>query len=272
MASESVLRVLRAEFPWLPDPLLDVLADEYVDTGDPAQAQRAMRLAPEYEQFFPGNRREDGTLRYDELSYLTYVDRAKGALASINVNPDLFEEDIIRAIENDLQVSQVEARIDAAYERIIDRAPEVREFYATNFGIELSDAAIVASVLNPEIGTAILEGRLSSAEIGGQAALRGFGIDLQLADQLRQRDVTGPQAGEIFGAAAESVPILDVLARRHGDPNDDFDLNDFLAASIFDDPVERRRIRRLIQQERESFSTGAFGRSEGGAITGLRQA
>jgi hypothetical protein len=62
-----------------------------------------------------------------------------------------------------------------------------------------------------------------------------------------------------------------VLANRHFDPDDDFDIFEFTAASLFNDPVQRRRMARLIAQEQAQFgSTGGFARDRGtGGLAGL---
>lgn len=270
MALADTIAELRGIFPYLPTQVLTLLAQGFIETGDAEGALNNFRDSDAYERYFPGNRREDGTLRYDEAAYFVYTERARIAVSSIGVNPDVFGDQIVAALAGDVSIGDLERRIDAVYESVIDRAPEVRAYYANAFGIELSDAAIVASVLDPDVGNAVLEGRLTTAEIGGEAALRGFGINLQVAESLRQRGVTGESAGELFSQAAESVPVLEVLARRHNDPNDEFNLDTFLQASVFDDPVERRRMRRLVAQERASFTGGSVARDrESGAMTGL---
>lgn len=271
MASAAVLEALAVEFPWYPRALLNVLADAFVETGDVDRALSQVRASSSYEQYFPGNKREDGTLRFSELDYYLYTERARVAIASIGVNPDFFGDQIIEALKNNRSINELEASIDAAYERIIDSVPQVRESYASFYGIQLSDAAIIASVLDPNISTQILEGRIAASEIGAEASLRGFGIDLDFATNIRQRGISRAQAGEAFGAAAENLPILDVLARRHNDPDDDFDLNEFFAGAVFDDPNERRRMRRLVAQEQSLFSPSAGYAGQQGQLTGLIQ-
>ena len=200
------------------------------------------------------------------------MDRARIAAASVGVNLNLLASTFAEALAADIPISELEGRIDATYERIIDRTPETRQFLANTYGVELSDRAILAMALDPRLGAPILENRITEAEIGGEAAMRGFGINLDLASQLRQRGVTQAQASQLFSAAAEQLPVLDVLARRHNDPNDSFDLNEFLAGSIFDDPTERARMRRLVAQERGLYGTETrIASSQEGALRGLQR-
>jgi len=159
------------------------------------------------------------------------------------------------------------------YERVIEASPEIRDFYAENYSMDLTDTAIVASFLDPDIGQAIIEKRIATSEIGGSAATRGFDVSLSYAQSLERADMSRREADSFFGQAATMVPALSVLDSRHADPDDDFDLNEFTQASLFDDPEQRRRMRRLISQENSAWTGGVqtdIVRSrETGGLTGL---
>ena len=269
MADPSIISQMRLLFGFLPEELMSVFIDGYVEFGDVELALARMRQAPAYEDYFGGNRRPDGTLRFSEAEYASYRERFRLTLASINVNPDLFTDHFIDLVEGDVSPSEFAARVDSIYERVIDQAPTIRAYYAQTQGLELSDSAILASVLDPDLGRLILDRTISMAEVGGEAALRGFGIELPTAERLVQAGVTRQGAQELFGQAAETLPILDVLAARHNDPDDDFDLNEFLSAAIFDDPEQRRRIRRLVAAEESSFSQALYARGQSGQVTGV---
>lgn len=271
-ALAKTIAKLQAQFPWLPTQVLALLADGYTEHGDANLALTEFRNSDDYERFYAGNRREDGTLRYDEMGYYAYMERGRLALASVNVNPDLFDEMMVSALSGDIGIDQLEGRIDAIAGRVMSAAPAVRQFYAQNYGLtDLTDSTLVAMALDPGVSDRVFNNQLTNAEIGGEAALRGFGINLDMADALRQRGLDRNAASQVFSSAAESVPILEVLSRRHSDPADPFDINDFLAGAIFDDPVERQRMRRLVAQERGLYSPGAGVRQDtrGGGLTGL---
>jgi hypothetical protein len=276
MAEFSTAQI-RFLFPYLPEALLDAFLVGYVEHGDVALAQAAMRADASYDTYFPGNRRaEDGTIRFTEVEYSSYRDYFRATLASVNVNPDLFGDKFAELVMGDVSPAEFAARVDAIYERVISQSPQIRAWYAsggeggTAFApIAMTDSALIASALDPEVGDAILNRRISLAEVGGEGALRGFGINFDLAESLVQAGVGKGQAQELFGQAASQLPILDVLARRHNDPDDDFDINEFTKAAIFDDPVERQRIRRLIAQEQGLYTQGAFNRGREGEVLGL---
>lgn len=257
-------------FPWLPAPLLDAYLEGYAEYGEASLAYAFMQQQPEYDQYFPGNRRDDGSFRWSEGEYASFQERFAFAITSIGVNPAYFMNQFPSLVEAGVTPTEFEERVDQIYERVISRSPEIREYYATNFGLELTDSAILASSLNPDVGVQIINRQIDIASIGAEAAMRNYDIDWNLAERIRDRGVSAGQAGEVFSQAVENLPILDVLARRHNDPDDTFDLNEFLSASIFDDPFERRRIRRLLAQESSMFSGSTGFATQGRAVTGLR--
>ena len=108
------------------------------------------------------------------------------------------------------------------------------------------------------------------AEIGGEAATRGFNIGKGMSEELFRAGLGRNEAAGFFGQAATQLPGLDVLARRHEDPDDDFDLEELTKAMIYDDPEERRRMRRLVAQERSTFTdVGNLARGRTGGVAGL---
>ena len=243
----------QALFPWLPPALLDIYADAWARTGSPSLALAELRASSDYDQFFPGNRRDDGSLRLSEAEYLARVDGYKLALGQFNLVPENFAGHFTDMIVGGLTAGQFATRLSSAFNQIITSIPEIREFYSLNFGVAMSDEAIFASFLDPGLGNEILNQRISQAEIGGAGAAAGFGIDLAFTEQLRQRGLQLGTAQTFFGDAAFQVPVLSRLALRFG-LDKTFDITEFAAGTILGDPAERRRQRRLFGAESSSFS------------------
>ncbi len=260
--------------PWMiGTPLEAIWTEAYIDTGDPTLSVEAVRRSPQYDQVFPGNRRDDGSLRYDEATYQGITESFEDSLLSVNVNPDLFRSKFPELVAGLVSPTEFNTRVQTMYENVIEAAPQIRDFYAREYGTDMTDSGIVASFLDPDIGDAIINRRITVAEVGGEAATRGFDIARRAAESLVQAGVGRGEAQQLFGAAAIQLPVLDVLAERHADIDDDFNIEEFTAASIFDDPEQRRRMRRLVAQERSLFGqTGlAFQRDQGLGATGLEQ-
>ena len=263
--------------PWLEDN--PVLREEWervwTETGNGQLAIDAVRRHADYDTVFAGNRREDGTIRYTEDQYLNIIESYDDVLLSVDVNPALFQGLYIDLLEGLTSPNEFATRVNSVYENVIQRTEGVRQFYADEYGIDLTNSAIIASALDPGIGAEILGRRIAISEVGGSAFDRGFTIGADYAERLVQFGVdTAGEAQALFGEAQEIIPTIRVLQARHADPEDEFDLEDFTAAAVFNDPDQRRQMRRLMAQERSSFGADrslTVRQDEPGALTGLAE-
>jgi hypothetical protein len=258
-------------YPWLPPELVKVFADAWAETGDQEQALARMRADPLYDQFFPGNRRDDGSLRMSEAEWFSTREAYRRLFIEFGLNPDLFEGRFQELMEGEVSPTELAGRLGGAYERIITNIPQVKEFYARMFGLEMTDAAIFASFLDPDISAAILDRSISIAQVGGEGLARGFDVTDAFAGRLADAGVDQLAARQLFTDAEGRVPTLNELARRFSDPDSDFDIEEFADVSIFGDATQRRRIRRLFASESSLFSDqfGAVATSDEFAVTGI---
>jgi hypothetical protein len=263
---------MKALYPWLPWSVARIFANAWAETGDSDLAWATTQASPEFETAFPGIKRRDGSLRMTAEEYAVTIEGYTNVLESVGLNPRLFRSRFAELIEGDVSPDEFAVeRVDPIYERIIETSPGIMQWYSQQNGLELSFEAILAAALDPDdIGTKILNRQIGMAEIGGEGIEAGFAPDVGLVEQLYERGVTRQEAQQEFATAANYVPVLNVLARRHADPDDDFDLEEFVAADVFNDPSQRRRMRRLMQQERASFTGGrgmfATDRETGGVV------
>lgn len=273
----NLVSQIRILFPWLPDPLVQVYVEHYIQTGDSDLAWAFVRQSPEYDTFLPGMRRDDGTLRLrDEQEYFAVMEGYADVFRSYNLNPAFFEDRFVGLLVGDVAPDELDRdRIAPVYERVIESSPAIQADYSVRYGIELTPEAIVAAVLDPELGVRIINRQVAISEIAGEGAESGFGISDALVEQLYRAGTDRREADRLFSQAANVIPVLSTLARRHGDIDDTFDIGEFVSADIFNDPAQRRRMRRLVAQERSLFANvgaqTAFARRNVGGITGLRQ-
>ena len=268
------LRILIAQqYPWMNDEMLTAYEGSWSEFEDTKNAIAAVRATGSYKSTFPGNFDPvSGQVRMSETEYFATKASFDAALEGIGVNSTFFQDEWISALEGEVSPNEMLTRIEAAYERIIDAAPEIRDFYSKNYGIDMSDAAILASALSPRIGESILNKQISIAEIGGSAAQRGFDISGGFAEQLA--NIRGLDEDSFFGEARGLIPAINILQARHADPDDEFDLEDVASAFLFDDPETRRMIRRLQAQESSTFTGGAtidYKRTQAGGLSGLTE-
>lgn len=268
----TTLETLRLQYPSIPDAALRVYADAFVEGGE-AQAWAVVRADPNYDQWFPGNKTPEGEVRYAEVNYQAARESYEDVLRSAGIySTNLFQDRITELMEGEVSSDEFSQRVSQVYDRVVARSDEVQQFYSTNYGIGgLSTEALLAGALDPTVGDQILAGQIAAAEIGGQAAASGYTFTAQRVEELAREGMTWQSAGETFKEAETFVPIINTLVERHNDPDDDFDVEEFLAADFFRDPTQNLRIRRVMAQERALFNrTGSFVQDRRtGGLTGL---
>ncbi len=270
---ESEIGIL---FPWLPAPLVAIYEAEYIASGDPELAWAKVRASSEYDQFLPGMRRDDGSLRLEsEQAYFALMDSYADVLKSYNLNPAFFENKFVDLLIGDVSPEELDIdRIGPVYDRVIEASPEIMADYVARYGLELTPEAIVAAILDPELGDKIINRQITISEIAGEGAESGFGVSDALVESLYRAGVDRREADRLFSQASIVFPVLSTLAKRHADVYDTFYLEGFVSADIFSDTKQRRRMRRLLAQERSLFANvGAqtsFARQNRGGISGLR--
>ena len=263
---------LQLIYRWMPSGALNTFIDAYLDKGS-AAAWGAVRNSPQYETWFPGNMDQYGNIRYTEDAYAGVREAYRDVLRSVGLEPNrigVMESKMIQLMEGEVSPAEFQSRVDGVYNRIISASDQIKQFYADQHGIsDLTTEDLLFGALDPEFGRLTMEEGYRIAEVGGAASEAGFTIDGSLAELVSERGVTLDSARQMFGQAQHLVPVLDTLAARHYDPDDDFNLHEFLQSEVFNDPGQNLRMRRLIQRERSSFGrTGSF-QTEGDKVTGL---
>jgi hypothetical protein len=271
-AMQVAYRDMKAEVPWLNWRMFKIYMDAMVESDDSGQAWTAVRASDVYAEKFAGNVRKDGTLRYSEDDYMRLIESYKDTLRSTGVRVSLFRDEFAKLIEGNVDDVEFRQRVYSLQDRVLLASDDIRAEYAELWDLEMTNAGILASLFNPALEGPLLERRISMAEVGGEAAESGFDLRRRFVRDLVSADMTKAQADALFGEAQNMLPILNVLGRRHADPDDDFDIEEFTSASFFDDPEQRRRIRRLLNQERAAFQEGGgitIARDRAGGLAGL---
>lgn len=258
--------------PWLPEDLLSTFVDSWIETGDPQQALAEMRQSGNYEQHFPAIFRDDGTMRMGEREYLATRAQMEQQIASYDVNPERFQSHITRAIEGEQSPQELRGRLSAMWGRVLDNADAVRQEFGRHYNIDnLSDSALFASALDPELGQDVLNRRIDVAEVAGGFRDAAWQRSESRIRELMNEGVEGfGQARSLARQITRRSENLSVLGRRHNEG--DFSRRDVEEATVFEDQGEQRRIKRTMAAEQSLFSpSGRFRQDESGALSGLRQ-
>tara|TARA_B100000427_G_scaffold17966_1_gene13868 strand:- start:15 stop:842 length:828 start_codon:yes stop_codon:yes gene_type:complete len=261
-------------YPNMPPDILSIFASEWARTGDPQVAIAEVRRSDAYEIAFPGNKRPDGTVKFDEVTYTGLKESYIGTLQEYgiprNTSVDLLTDRFTGLIEGEVSAREFAQRVDAVYQGIQENIPEVTEFYRENFGLELTPEAIFVGALDPTVGEEIVAGRITTAQIGGEAARAGFQISGDFAQRLQRAGISQAQARQLFTTAQTELPRLQELQTRGGvtDP-EQFTLEQFTEAAVFQSPEEIEEIRRLEREEESRFAPVGGAARRGRRVTGL---
>ena len=261
-------------YPNMPPDILELFASEWSRTGDPQVAIAEVRRSPAYEIAFPGNKRPDGTVKFDEVTYTGLKESYIGTLQEYgiprNTSVDLLTDRFTGLIEGEVSAREFAQRVDAVYQGIQENIPEVTEFYRENFGLELTPEAIFVGALDPTVGEEIVAGRITTAQIGGEAARAGFEISGDFAQRLQRAGISQAQARQLFTSAQTELPRLQELQARGGvEQPEQFTLEQFTEAAVFQSPEELEEIRQLEAEEQSRFTPIGGAARRGRRVTGL---
>jgi hypothetical protein len=261
-------------YPNMPPDILELFANEWARTGDPQVAIAEVRRSLAYEIAFPGNKRPDGTVKFDEVTYTGLKESYIGTLQEYgiprNTSVDLLTDRFTGLIEGEVSAREFAQRVDAVYQGIQENIPEVTEFYRENFGLELTPEAIFVGALDPTVGEEIVAGRITTAQIGGEAARAGFEITGDFAQRLQRAGISQAQARQLFTTAQAELPRLQELQARGGvEQPEQFTLEQFTEAAVFQSPEELEEIRLLEAEEQSRFTPIGGAARRGRRVTGL---
>lgn len=239
-----------------------------------------VQQTPAYDAAFPGNKRDDGSLRMTENEYMSRVDAYHRDLTSVGLNPGIFGDQIVDLIEGDVSPTEFwEERLKPMWDRITERGPDLIARYANDYNLTMTKEALLASALDTRISDLVMSRRISLSEIRAQSD-KAFGMEYtdryeNLTQELLELgDFDAVDARSLFQQAKALMPTLSVLAGRHADPDDDFDLTEFAGAVELGDVEQQLRMKRLMAQEDAAFTGGGqidLARTQSGGVAGLAQ-
>jgi len=271
---EEFLRKARALYPGLPDSFINLYAQYWEDTGDAQQAISQTRQDPQYDNIFPGNKTERGQIRYDEVTYFALEDSYIGTLAEYGIpratSLNILQDRFVNLLENEVSANEFRQRVAAVYQGIQQNIPEVQAFYADNFDIDLDEQSIFLGALDPTVGEDIVSGKITAAQIGGEARRAGFTISLEEAERIQQSGLSQTEARRLFARAESQLPRLQQLQAEQGiEEPQRITLQEFTEAAVFQSPEELEQIQRLEAQQASRFAPVGGAARQGRRVLGL---
>ena len=177
-----------------------------------------MRSDPMMETVYPGITKTDGSLRMTEQEYIVAKEFMQLELRNYNLNPQVFDEDIVEAISGDVSPQEFSERLQVGYQNIVQNIPQVKEVYLREFNLDLNEESIFGMFISPKLSTSVLENQIRQSQIIAEAetALGTSALTTQVARGLQQQGLTQAQARRGFQAASTVLPGLSGGAERFG--------------------------------------------------------
>jgi LysM repeat protein len=270
---ESAYKLLYEEFDRYGLASLVTDVEEFIKDGlSKAELTLKLRGTDTYKTRFAANaeRVKNGLAAISEAEYIGLEDQYQNIMRNYGLpesyyakSKDKFGTQVgfQKFIANDVSATELEDRVMAGQERVLNSNPEVlaalKSFYP---GITNGD--ILAYTLDPTNALTEIKRKVTSAEIGGAAMQAGLKTNLTRADELAQAGITKQQAQQGFQTVAEVAPRGGQLAAMYGeDPYTQTTAEQEvfgLSGSV--DAAKQRR--KLVGLERAEFS-GQSGMSQG---------
>ena len=257
-------------YPYYPESIIQNILDVWTDTGEITIAISEARASDTFEKEFPGIKRPDGSLRMTEIEYLETKDYMADALRTYNLNPGVFGEDIVEAIAGDVSAKEFTGRLEFAYQQLVNNIPQVKEIYLAQHGLDLTDEAIFAMFVSPELSESVLQNQVLVSQISAEAEVAGLSIGITTAQQFVQAGIDQQASRQLFGQTSQVSEGLQLSAASQGTSISEEEIATGLAGLS---PEELSRIRGIQATATSEMSPVAGAATTNtGQVVGLEEA
>lgn len=224
-------------------------------------------LAVAFQQRFPANAARlaaglpvlsPGQYIQTEQAY-AQVMQAYGINSNFATNKDVFT----KLLTSDVSPTELNSRVSTAKQVVNNTDPLVTQQLQQYYG--LTQADMIAHVLDPSIATPIIEKQISAAQVGAESARYGVNVGQGQAEQLSGLGITQSQANQGFQSVAQQIAGTQALATRYQGFGQAGQVGSELEAATFgttDSIAAQQNLDRLKSQELSEFG-GSSGVSKG---------
>ena len=229
-----------------------------------------LRGTDAYKKRFAANEKRiaRGLTALNEAEYLSLEDQYQNIMRRYGMPSRYYAKDelgVQRSFENliasDVSSVELEDRVQTAYDRVTNAAPEVRDSLRA-FYPNITDGDILAYALDPDNALKDIQRKVTAAEIGAGARQAGLGTGVQRAEELARFGITGEQARQGFQTVAAIEPRARQLSSFYKEePLTQTDIESEVFGTT--GSVEARKKReRIVGREQAAFS-GSAGTTQG---------
>lgn len=269
MPAFDAVETVRAQFPWLNElgeEIYQILVNG-ITMNDPVDVVvQNVRDSSTYKARFKGliARQTAGLPAINEAEYLDIETGYLEQLRNFNVlgtlgltSTESFREFAAEKIGQDVAVAELNRRLDRATGLARNASDTVQDTFTQFYGSPVSEDALVAYFLDPDLGLSVIEEQLAAATIGAEALSRGLQINRTRAEILKREGVTADLARQGFADIAREQPVLSRLAQiQQVTPLGQQELEEFF---FHEDPKVAERRNRTFSQALAQFQSGGGG-------------
>lgn len=227
-----------------------------------SEATIMLRLQEEqlYQERFKANqaRIAKGLKVLTPSEYINIEDDYRQVLRAYGLNA--FDNDayVSQFIANDVSVNELSNRVVAAVQRVKNADPAVQSMLRGYYGI--SNADLVAYVLDPNQAFPKIERQIAASEIGVAAARQGFNIGVPTAEQLAAQGITQAEAQRGYATIADILPTATKLSDIYGNVLEGYGLAEG-EQEVFNQLASAQRKRVALSQREIASFQGSSGMS-----------
>lgn len=177
------------------------------------QIELEMRQTPEYQARFPAMAQLSSQGRaISEQQYIDLENQYQGILRAAGLPPGFYDtpQDFANLITNQVSPSELSSRVQQYSTVAFNSPPEVKQQLEQLYGI--SPGELTAYFIDPNQALPLIQQRVASAQVAGQAQISGYGqLTQQQATLLGQAGVTGSQAQQGFQQLGMEKQLFNAL-------------------------------------------------------------
>jgi len=269
------------------EKLIDSYTQGFIDTGKAEFALANMRSTVEYSEMFEGIKRNDGSLRMTEAQYLQNKEAVAIHLQEYDLGGYAKENlDVIfpKLLANNVSPDELRNRVKAVSDTITSLPEEQKaqvlgqysQYYSDELGetVDMSESALVAIAIDPEVNAQILSKRLNVSQISATfERVSGEEIDYNAVQRLVSGGITSQRAASEFETATARAITASRLARRFGRAKTEYSALEFAEMGAAPDTQFAEQVGTLAAQaESESAVQIGAKKTQQGAVSGLTEA
>jgi hypothetical protein len=253
--------------------LVEPLKGLITSGASPAEFTIKLRQSEPYKKRFAGNaqRIANGLTAIDEATYLATEDKYQSLMRNYGLPNSYWSKDSMGTqegftslIANDVSAVELEGRLQAAQNRVLNANPEVA--YALKaFYPDITNGDILAYSLDPKNALDKINRKVTAAEIGGAALSQGLMTSAAGAEGLAGYGITKDEAQRGYQNVAAVLPRGGQLASIYGENPYTQATAEAEVFGTLGSAEARKQREKLIGLEKGSFS-GSAGMA-GGALS-----